>query len=149
MQESLGGRCKTLIVATLSPSVTAIEESMSTLNYAQAANGIVNKPVPSSYLSIAGSSTSYNNETGSSEPNSIEHWQEMECRLEYMQTQVEEAKAALARKHIQQQELIERVEQAENKAVELESKYLESQKKIISLTEDVKKEQQEKKSEKA
>ncbi|OEU06917.1 kinesin-domain-containing protein, partial [Fragilariopsis cylindrus CCMP1102] len=44
LQESLGGRCKTCLIATISPSITAIEESMSTLNYAQAANGIINKP---------------------------------------------------------------------------------------------------------
>ena len=31
LQESLGGRCKTLIIATLSPSVMAVEESFSTL----------------------------------------------------------------------------------------------------------------------
>ena len=35
----------------------------------------------------------------------VESWQEMEMRLQYMQTQVDEAQAALARKHIQQLEL--------------------------------------------
>ena len=54
LQESLGGRCKTVIVATLSPSVSAIEESISTLNYAQSANSIVNKPVATSYLNVGG-----------------------------------------------------------------------------------------------
>ena len=51
LQESLGGRCKTVIIATLSPSVTAIEESMSTLNYAQSVAGIINKPISTSYIS--------------------------------------------------------------------------------------------------
>lgn len=37
----------------------------------------------------------------------------MECRLQYMQTQVEEAQQALARKHLQQQELVEKATQAE------------------------------------
>jgi hypothetical protein len=107
LQESLGGRCKTIVVATLSPSITAIEESMSTLNYAQSANGIVNKPVSNSLLSFS-SNVSTSESTNSGEP-SVEHWQEMECRLEYMTAQVEEAQAALARKHLQQQELIDRV----------------------------------------
>ena len=45
LQESLGGRCKTVIVATISPSVLSVEETISTLAYAQRAHGIENKPV--------------------------------------------------------------------------------------------------------
>ena len=56
LQESLGGRCKTVIIATLSPSITAIEESISTLNYAQSANGIINKPVSTSSMAAGGGS---------------------------------------------------------------------------------------------
>ncbi|EOD15598.1 hypothetical protein EMIHUDRAFT_44696, partial [Emiliania huxleyi CCMP1516] len=40
----LGGRCKTCIIATLSPSILCCEESLSTLSYAQSAHGIENKP---------------------------------------------------------------------------------------------------------
>jgi hypothetical protein len=42
----------------------------------------------------------------------LEHWQEMECRLEYMQAQVDEANSALARQHLQQQDLEEKSEAA-------------------------------------
>ena len=49
LQESLGGRCKTVIIATVSPSVLAVDETISTLNYAQAAHGIQNKPVATRY----------------------------------------------------------------------------------------------------
>ena len=147
LQESLGGRCKTLIIATLSPSVTAVEESMSTLSYAQEANGIVNKPISSSYLSLSSSSASCNIETaGSSDPNSVEHWQEMECRLEYMQTQVEEAKAALARKHMQQQELVERAEKAELAANKFENELFTAKSEVTQLKETVVKEKEEKES---
>jgi hypothetical protein len=116
LQESLGGRCKTCLIATISPSVTAIEESMSTLNYAQAANGIINKPVITSFLS--GNSNSMNgsaltsSSSNSEKAGAVEHWHELECRLEYMKNQVEEAQQALARKHLQQQELIEKTELA-------------------------------------
>jgi len=118
LQESLGGRCKTCLIATISPSVTAIEESMSTLNYAQAANGIINKPVTTSQMTVGGGSSfafDINNKSSmeGAAGASVEHWHEMECRLEYMQSQVEEAQQALARKHIQQQELMERAETAE------------------------------------
>ena len=44
LQQALGGNSKTVIVATLSPSVTAIEESQSTLNYAQAAHVSIHRP---------------------------------------------------------------------------------------------------------
>ena len=112
LQESLGGRCKTLIVATLSPSVTAIEESLSTLHYAQSANGIINKPISSSKMSVAGRPPTRSGDSTTTEATSVDTWYEMECRLEYMQSQVEEAQAALARKHIQQQELEDKAEKA-------------------------------------
>lgn len=125
LQESLGGRCKTLIVATLSPSVTAIEESISTLSYAQCANGITNKPIATSYLSLGTASTSSSSlESGQSDPKTVEHWHEMECRLEYMKGQVEESQAALARQHMQQPELVERAEKAEEDVLQSEKKYL-------------------------
>jgi hypothetical protein len=137
LQESLGGRCKTIVVATLSPSVTAIEESMSTLNYAQSANGIVNKPVSNSLLSFSSNvSTSESTNNNSAEP-SVEHWQEMECRLEYMTAQVEEAQAALARKHLQQQELIDRVEAAETKLSEKENELFEANQVNVKLTNEL------------
>jgi hypothetical protein len=124
LQESLGGRCKTLIVATLSPSVTAIEESLSTLHYAQSANGIVNKPISSSKMSVT--SIAFPSDAGSTEPGSVDTWYEMECRLEYMQSQVEEAQAALARKHMLQQELVERSEKAEADLVSKKTELFEA-----------------------
>lgn len=44
LQESLGGRAKTCIIATLSPSVICVDETMSTLDYAHRAKNIKNKP---------------------------------------------------------------------------------------------------------
>jgi len=128
LQESLGGRCKTVIVATLSPSVTAIEESLSTLNYAQTANGIVNKPVASSYMSInrstAGSGAPDGVALSSGEGHdykAVEDWNEMEIRLQYMQAQVEEAQGALARKHVLQQEAEERARNADELRADVET----------------------------
>eukprot|EP00557_Chaetoceros_sp_GSL56_P011997 CAMPEP_0176477854 /NCGR_PEP_ID=MMETSP0200_2-20121128/867_1 /TAXON_ID=947934 /ORGANISM="Chaetoceros sp., Strain GSL56" /LENGTH=1243 /DNA_ID=CAMNT_0017873737 /DNA_START=112 /DNA_END=3844 /DNA_ORIENTATION=- len=136
LQESLGGRCKTLIVATLSPSITAIEESMSTLHYAQSANGIINKPISCSKMSL--SSSTFSSDTASTgEPNSVDTWHEMECRLEYMQSQVEEAQAALARKHLQQQELVDRAEKAEAELNAVEVKLFEAKQENIKLSNDI------------
>ena len=44
LQDSLGGRTKTSIIATVSPAVTNYEESLSTLEYAYRARSITNKP---------------------------------------------------------------------------------------------------------
>ncbi|XP_046972354.1 kinesin-like protein Klp61F [Vanessa cardui] len=44
LQESLGGRTKTSIIATISPGHKDLEETMSTLEYANRAKNIQNKP---------------------------------------------------------------------------------------------------------
>ncbi|KAF3918968.1 hypothetical protein ABW20_dc0108397 [Dactylellina cionopaga] len=44
LQDSLGGRTKTCIIATLSPAKINLEETISTLNYAATAKNIENKP---------------------------------------------------------------------------------------------------------
>ncbi|CAN0016651.1 kinesin-like protein KIF11 [Lampetra fluviatilis] len=44
LQDSLGGRTKTSIIATISPAAVNIEETLSTLEYAARAKNIMNKP---------------------------------------------------------------------------------------------------------
>lgn len=44
LQESLGGRTKTSIIATISPGHKDVEETLSTLEYANRAKNIQNKP---------------------------------------------------------------------------------------------------------
>ncbi|NXT29201.1 KIF11 protein, partial [Syrrhaptes paradoxus] len=44
LQDSLGGRTKTLIIATVSPASINLEETLSTLEYAHRAKNIMNKP---------------------------------------------------------------------------------------------------------
>ncbi|KAG7373775.1 kinesin motor domain containing protein [Nitzschia inconspicua] len=137
LQESLGGKCKTCVIATISPSVTAIEDSLSTLSYASAANGIVNKPVTTSFMTAgSGTITSVLDKKPSATDDgvgSIEHWHELEVRLEYMKAQVEEAQQALARKHIQHQEILERAELAEKAQKAAEQKLEEVTKQIAIL----------------
>ncbi|KXZ45004.1 hypothetical protein GPECTOR_59g611 [Gonium pectorale] len=45
LQDSLGGNCRTTLLATLSPSQDAFEESCSTLRFADRARAIANNPV--------------------------------------------------------------------------------------------------------
>lgn len=44
LRDSLGGKSKTCIIATISPSVLCLEETLSTLDYAYRAKSIRNKP---------------------------------------------------------------------------------------------------------
>jgi kinesin family protein 11 len=50
LQDSLGGKAKTTIIATLSPSQAALEETMSTLDYAYRAKNIKNQPTANQKL---------------------------------------------------------------------------------------------------
>ena len=51
MQDSLGGRTKTSIIATISPAGINLEETLSTLDYAHRAKNITNKPEVNQKLS--------------------------------------------------------------------------------------------------
>lgn len=44
LQDSLGGHCKTTLIATISPAANNIEETLSTLEYASLAKNVVNHP---------------------------------------------------------------------------------------------------------
>ena len=59
--------------------------------------------------------------------------------------QVEEAQAALARKHLQQQDLVDRADKAESEKLEIERKFNEANNQIKSLEESLDKEKQDKK----
>lgn len=54
LQDSLGGRTKTCIIATVSPTKSNIEETLSTLDYASRAKSIRNKPEVNAHLTKAG-----------------------------------------------------------------------------------------------
>ncbi|ODQ63380.1 kinesin-domain-containing protein, partial [Nadsonia fulvescens var. elongata DSM 6958] len=51
LQDSLGGRTKTCIIATVSPAKVSLEETISTLDYANRAKNIKNKPQVNQTLS--------------------------------------------------------------------------------------------------
>lgn len=54
LQDSLGGRTKTCIVATISPTRSNMEETLSTLDYAIRAKSIRNRPEVNAHLTKAG-----------------------------------------------------------------------------------------------
>ncbi|KAF1328281.1 Kinesin-like protein, partial [Globisporangium splendens] len=62
LQESLGGRTKTTIIATLAPCADSIDETLSTLKYAHRAKNIKNKPEVNQKTTKAGLLKEYGNE---------------------------------------------------------------------------------------
>ena len=109
----------------------AVAESTSTLNYAQAANGIINKPIASSQqVSQHRAQMGFD---GNGERQSVEQWYELECKLKYMEAQVEEAQNAMARKNQQQRLLLDKVEEAESQVLLKEKALHQAIERIESL----------------
>ena len=53
LQDSLGGRTKTSIIATISPASINVEETLSTLDYAYRAKNITNRPEINQKIPVA------------------------------------------------------------------------------------------------
>ena len=116
LQESLGGCCKTCIIATVSPSILCAEQSMQTLKYAQQAHGIQNKPVMTSRMGRDGPSGSLNPTSSAGHDEAmVESFHRLELKCAYMEAEMEEAATALAAKHEKMREAVERAEVAEGK----------------------------------
>jgi hypothetical protein len=113
LKDALGGNCKTVLIATISPALVAVEETISTLTYAEQASGIQNKPVASSLLRVTRDPLSGDLSGTSSSCRTSTDWAEAEMKIMYLTQEVEEAQSALARKYQEMQELIERAESAE------------------------------------
>eukprot|EP00929_Paragymnodinium_shiwhaense_P121902 TRINITY_DN9432_c0_g1_i1.p1 TRINITY_DN9432_c0_g1~~TRINITY_DN9432_c0_g1_i1.p1 ORF type:complete len:1214 (+),score=361.85 TRINITY_DN9432_c0_g1_i1:106-3642(+) len=110
LQGALGGRCKTVVIATISPALSAVEESISTLNYAQQASGIKNKPVATSSLKALRDPRLNSEAVGAVVATlSGSTVADMEMKIVYLQQEVEEAQCALARNY-------HRMEEAEKEA---------------------------------
>lgn len=62
LQDSLGGRTKTSIIATISPSTLSLDETLSTLDYAHRAKNIENRPEVNVRLNKIDLVRSYNEE---------------------------------------------------------------------------------------
>jgi len=126
LENALGGSCKTVIIATISPAMSSVDETISTLNYADQASGIRNRPVASSLFRTMMRSPSGTNfdpavaAAGTASSCNSTEWAELEMKNAYLMAEVEEAQAALARKYQEAQEVLERAEKAEAQVVGLQ-----------------------------
>jgi Kinesin motor domain len=137
LQEALGGRCKTVIIATISPSIINVQESLQTLHYAQTAIGIKNKPVSNSYMSMGPSSSLPLVPSDGTMAVTSERWQEMEIRMEHMLQEVEEARHALARNYLQLQEMEERANKAECAQMQVQNELDSTKDRVENLESDL------------
>ena len=102
LQDSLGGRTKTSIIATVSPATINLEETLSTLDYAYRARSILNRPEINARLSKEDLVKEYSNEMDRikkdlmqlREKNGLyiaqENWQEMLDQVEENEKKVSE-----------------------------------------------------------
>lgn len=103
LQDSLGGRTKTCIVATVSPTRSNMEETLSTLDYAIRAKSIRNRPEINAHLTKAGLLKEYMGDIdrlkgelmAAREKNGIyipeEQWKEMHDNQAKMKSEYDEA----------------------------------------------------------
>ncbi|KAF9075277.1 P-loop containing nucleoside triphosphate hydrolase protein [Rhodocollybia butyracea] len=104
LQDSLGGRTKTSIIATISPARSNLEETLSTLDYAMSAKSIRNKPEINQRMTRNSLLKEYIAEIerlkadvlATREKNGIffseETWAQMDAERELRETEIEEAK---------------------------------------------------------
>ncbi|KAJ7172431.1 P-loop containing nucleoside triphosphate hydrolase protein [Mycena filopes] len=104
LQDSLGGRTKTCIIATVSPARSNMEETLSTLDYAMRAKSIRNKPELNQRMTRNSLLKEYVVEIerlkadvlAAREKNGIffseETWQQLSAEQEMRQTELDEAK---------------------------------------------------------
>jgi len=130
LQEALGGASRTVMIATISPAQCAVDETISTLQYAEQASGIQNKPAAATLHHFGRNvspaitphgepraGVSFFSEAGGvaggaavADAGVIET---LEMRLEYLTQEVEEAQTAFERKQREVQDLHGRAEAAE------------------------------------
>lgn len=124
LQDSLGGRTKTCIIATISPARSNMEETLSTLDYAMRAKSIRNKPEVNQRMTRNALLKEYVGEIerlksevlAAREKNGIwfseEHVARMEAEQELRETEMEEAKKQVEMIESQMRSLREEFEQS-------------------------------------
>lgn len=125
LKDSLGGSCQTVLIITVTPAANAVEETISTLAYAEQATGIVNRPTIRSCLNTQRSGSELNADTSISPAGNTMEVAELHMKISYLSQEVDEAQSLLERKRVEAQVLSDRADRAEAEAAamrqELES----------------------------
>jgi kinesin family member 11 len=148
LQESLGGKAKTCIIATLSPSQLAVEETLSTLDYAHRAKSIKNIPTVNQKMTKKTVLKEYCEEIETlrnqlqltRDKNGVyvdpEVFYQMERRLSAQESQIGEVESALSLRQEECKTLKIERDGFEKKNMELETDVKESKAKLEKLQGD-------------
>jgi len=143
LQDSLGGRTKTSIIATISPAGINLEETLSTLDYAHRAKNITNKPEVNQKLSKRAVLKEYTEEIerlrkdlmASREKNGVflanENYQDMMNQIEIQSQEITEKIGAIK---ALKEEMDKKEEMYEEVSAELNEKSAELEATNIKLT---------------
>lgn len=148
LQESLGGRTKTSIIATISPGHKDLEETMSTLEYANRAKNIQNKPEINQKLTKKTVLKEYTEEIdrlkrdlmAARDKNGVYLAEETYNQMQYqIDSQNREITDQITKLKTQKEELAKRQEQMNEISVELEKKTdeLKSAEEILNENKEV------------
>lgn len=156
LQESLGGKAKTCIIATLSPSHLAYEETMSTLDYAFRARAIKNVPQVNQRMGKRVVMKEFAQEIEqlrvqlqmTREKNGIflapEEFERMENKMEAQEAQLAECEAALRSREeemktirSEREDMAARMEIVESELASTCAKLESAETKVVSLTVEV------------
>jgi len=144
LQDSLGGRTKTSIIATISPAGINLEETLSTLDYAHRAKNITNKPEVNQKLSKKAVLKEYTEEIerlrkdlmASREKNGVflanENYQDMINQIEIQSQEITEKIGAIK---VLKEEMDKKEEMFEEVSAELNEKSLELEATNFKLSE--------------
>jgi len=102
------------------------------------ASGIVNKPLSMAHLALTPTKSGndvFFPENATMATGAV--WTETECRLQYFQVQLEEAKAALARKHLQYQEVFDRLNIVEEEKLAIECRLTDTAMRLNHTSEEL------------
>jgi len=105
LASALGGKESTCVLCTLSPSKFCVEETSATLSYAQQACGVTNRPTASARFR-----SNHAPMGAPGDGRAVQDWSDMEAQLRLMSCDLEEASAALAEKHLQNEQLHEELD---------------------------------------
>lgn len=158
LQESLGGKAKTCIIATLSPSQLAVEESTSTLEYAYRARSIKNQPTVNQKMTKKVVLKEYCTEieylrsqlTLTREKNGVyvdpEQFYGMEARIASQEAQLSECESALKQRsdelkgiRIERDELIGKIAMEEAKVLQQEQQIEEINHRLMATEQELEK----------
>mmetsp|Transcript_21446 Transcript_21446/g.42097 ORF Transcript_21446/g.42097 Transcript_21446/m.42097 type:complete len:1132 (-) Transcript_21446:312-3707(-) len=149
LQESLGGRAKTCIIATVAPSVQCLDETISTLDYASRAKTIKNKPEANQRMTKRTLIKEYaedlerlRQELASARSKdgvylAEDRFNEMTMQIESQSTQIEELEDALDQRHKELGELRDLFDETSQKLEDTEVKLDETEQELGQTKEDL------------